>query len=126
MVERLAGAEWALKDQSDKRDKRDQRAGRVAEGRGGWGGVISKFACITHAKLESAGAAVELVVVDGDAIIQAQGANGEVEAQTEAPVVIQIVQVEVVRPYRHVANIIEQRETQALDNGNAVLRRTKP
>src|SRR5258708_3729132 len=88
--------------------------------------IISKLPRITYAELETAGAAVELIVMKGDAIIQPQRADGQVKAQTKAPVVVQIVQVEVVRPCRHVANIVEERETQTLDYGDAVLGRAEP
>src|SRR2546425_6931931 len=95
----------------------------------------SEFPSIADAELEPARAAVELVVVNGDAIVQAQRADGQVEAQAQAPVVGVITQVVMIRQAFQVANVVEQREADTdagaalfllLKDGDAVFGRTKP
>src|SRR5690242_13371003 len=90
-----------------------------------------ELAGIPHAELELAVAAVPFVMVDGNAVIKAQRADGQVEAETNTPVVAEIAQVVRVGLKLDVADVIEQGEADRdsmalLEDGYAVFSRAEP
>src|SRR5580765_2800959 len=90
-----------------------------------------KLPCISHAKLELTAAAVELVVVNGDAVIQAYGANGQIKPEPHAPVVAEILHRPLIRGGDHITDIIKECEPHThamllLDDRDAVFCRPKP
>jgi len=85
-----------------------------------------KLPRVADAELELARAAVVDVMVNGNAVVEAQRADGQVEAQAETPVVIKVLLAEVIRLGGDVADIIEQSEAQPFDDRNAVFGGAEP
>src|SRR5258706_12866318 len=77
-------------------------------------------------KLEVAGAAVEPVMMERNAVIEPQRANRQVHPHTDAPVVAIIVDVKLIRLRSYCADVVEESEPQAFDDGNTVFRGGEP
>ena len=83
------------------------------------------------AELELAGAAVELVVRYRDAVVEPDRADGQIQADADAPVVVKDAGAKAVRLLADTANVKEHGEAHTntvllLENGNAVFHRAEP
>jgi hypothetical protein len=85
-----------------------------------------ELAGIANAELKLSVAAVVTIVVNGDAVIEPERADGQVETQAEPPVIVQVVEVEVVGFDGDIADVIEEGKAEPLDDGNAVLGGAEP
>ena len=72
-------------------------------------------------------------MVDRDAIIQSQRSDWKIQTQTDAPVIIEIAEIVIVRVCQHVADVIEHGKTNSdtaffflLKDGDAVFGGTEP
>src|ERR1043166_7087477 len=73
---------------------------------------ISKFSRVAYTELKSAGATIIFIVANRNAIIEAQRSNRQIEAQAEAPVIVEMVQVPViVGATLNIANIVKRGES---------------
>src|SRR6516225_3025536 len=93
--------------------------------------VVLELPCIPHAKLELAAAAVESVVVNRDAVVEADWPDRQIEPEADAPVVAEIIQGPLIGGGYNVADIVEECESHThsmllLDNRDAVFYRAKP
>src|ERR1035441_10246995 len=61
----------------------------------------------THGELELAGGTAPLIMVEGDAVVEPEGADREVEAQANANVVAVPAEVRAIRRSAHASNIVE-------------------
>ncbi len=64
--------------------------------------------------------------MDGDAVIEAQRATGQVKAQADTPVVAEVQGGEGVGIERHLAEVVKDSDSQPVNNGDAVFSRAKP
>jgi len=87
--------------------------------------IISEFTGVANAKLESAIAVAKLVVMNGECVIQPQRPDGQIEAQTETPVVAVPVELIFKRISSDSADVIKDGKANSdagfrLKNGDAV------
>src|SRR5215469_15972819 len=64
--------------------------------------IISKLAGVAYTKLELAAAAIVLIVMDGNTVIEPERTDGKIQAKAQTPVISEVVQGEVVRIGSHV------------------------
>src|SRR4051812_33878653 len=97
-------------------------------------GFILEFACVAHAELESARAAVVFVVRNWDAIVETERPNRQIKPQSDTHVVIEMIQMDVIiGATLDIAHIIESSQTNAdstlfvlLEDRDAVFGIAKP
>src|SRR2546425_11363387 len=86
-----------------------------------------EFADVADAELEAAIAAVAGLALDGDAVVEAQRPEvRDVEANAKAVVVVVVAKVHMVRSVIDHTNIIEHREAEKFNDGDAVFSGAKP
>src|SRR5512140_3252897 len=94
-------------------------------------GIHSELASVSHAELELPAALVELVMMDGYAVVEPDRADGQVQPQTGAVVVVEIIKTPVPGIGGDTADVVKHGETNTdaallLKNRNAVFRGTEP
>src|SRR5262249_16290660 len=90
-----------------------------------------KVPMVADAKLKAAATIIVFVRGNRDAVIQPQRADGQVQTQAQAPVVVinagvKVLRVKTVSVTINHAGVIEHSKPQPLNNGNAVFGRAEP
>src|SRR5262245_5879541 len=85
-----------------------------------------EVAAVANPELEPSTVADVIRVTHRNRVIEPQRADGQVQTQTDSPVVGVIAEVKSVGTAHHVADVVEQCEAHAFDDRDTVLSRAEP
>src|SRR6185436_13239182 len=88
--------------------------------------MVLERTSVADTELEPATARFAGRVVNRDAVVKAERADGQVQADAQAPVVGIFAEIKMIRLGIDHPDIVEEREAHAFDDGDAVLSRAEP